>query len=53
MSKKYIPNEKEKYMNTKQMAYFKSRLIEWRNEIIESNNNKLLKPKRVTDKHLR
>ena len=41
MSKKYIPNEKEKYMNAKQKAYFKTRLIEWRNEIIESNNKSL------------
>ena len=41
MSKKYIPNEKEKYMNTKQKVYFKTRLIEWKNEIIESNNKSL------------
>ena len=41
MPKKYIPNEKEKYMNAKQMAYFKTRLLEWRNEIIESNNKSL------------
>ena len=41
MSKKYIPNEKEKYMNTKQQVYFKTRLIEWKNEIIESNNKSL------------
>ena len=41
MSKKYIPNEKEKYMNTKQKLYFKTRLAEWRNEIIESNNKSL------------
>ena len=41
MSKKYIPNEKEKYMNAKQKAYFKSRLMEWKNEIIESNNKSL------------
>jgi len=41
MSKKYIPNEKEKYMNTKQQAYFKARLVEWKNEIIESNNKSL------------
>ena len=41
MSKKYIPNEKEKYMNTKQKAYFKTRLIQWKNEIIESNNKSL------------
>ena len=41
MAKKYIPNEKEKYMNAKQKAYFKSRLIEWKNEIIEFNNKSL------------
>ena len=41
MSKKYIPNEKEKYMSTKQKVYFKTRLIEWKNEIIETNNKSL------------
>ena len=41
MPKKYIPNEKEKYMSTKQKVYFKTRLIEWKNEIIESNNKSL------------
>ena len=37
-----MPNEKEKYMNTKQKMYFKTTLIKWRNEIIESNNKNLL-----------
>jgi DnaK suppressor protein len=41
MAKKYIPNEKEKYMSAKQKMYFKTRLIEWKNEIIESNNKSL------------
>ena len=41
MLKKYIPNEKEKYMSSKQRTYFKKRLMEWRNEIIESNNKNL------------
>ena len=41
MLKKYIPNEKEKYMNTKQKMYFKTTLIKWKNEIIESNNKSL------------
>ena len=41
MAKKYIPNEKEKYMNAKQKAYFKTRLIEWKKEIIEANNKSL------------
>ena len=41
MPKKYIPNEKEKYMSTKQKMYFKTRLIEWKKEIMESNNKRL------------
>jgi len=41
MLKKYIPNEKEKYMNTKQKMYFKTTLIKWKNEIIETNNKNL------------
>jgi len=41
MVKKYIPNTKEKYMCAKHKSYFKARLIEWRNEIIESNSKNL------------
>ena len=41
MVKKYIPNEKEKYMCEKHKTYFKKRLVEWKNEIIESNSKSL------------
>ena len=41
MTKKYIPNEKEKYMNTKQKMFFKKKLTEWRNEIVKTNNKSL------------
>ena len=41
MTKKYIPTEKEKYMNSKQKAYFKKKLIEWKNEIIKTNSKSL------------
>ena len=41
MPKKYIPNEREKYMCEKQKVYFKKRLIEWTNEIIELNSKGL------------
>jgi len=41
MPKKYIPNEKEKYMCEKHKTYFKKRLTEWRNEIVESNSKGL------------
>ena len=37
MVKKYIPNEKEKYMCDKHRKFFKKKLIDWKNEMIESN----------------
>ena len=42
MVKKYTPNEKEKYMCEKHKTYFKKRLVNWKNEIIESNSSGLL-----------
>ena len=41
MVKKYIPNEKEKYMCEKHKAFFKKKLIEWKDEIIKSNSKSL------------
>ena len=41
MVKKYIPNEKEKYMCEKHKKFFKKKLIEWKNEIMESNGKGL------------
>jgi len=41
MPKKYTPNAKEKYMCDKHKAYFKERLVEWKNEIIELNSKGL------------
>ena len=41
MVKKYIPNEKEKYMCEKHKTYFKKRLVVWKNEIVESNTKGL------------
>ena len=37
MVKKYIPSQKEKYMCEKHKKFFKEKLINWKNEIIESN----------------
>ena len=36
-SKKYTPNEKEKYMCAKHKSFFKKKLIVWKNEIIKSD----------------
>ena len=41
MSKKYIPNKKEKYMCEKHKAYFRQKLTEWKNEITKSNSQAL------------
>jgi len=41
MTKKYIPNKKEKYMCEKHKTYFKNKLMKWKNEIIETNTKSL------------
>tara|TARA_B110000438_G_scaffold182101_1_gene174041 strand:- start:339 stop:743 length:405 start_codon:yes stop_codon:yes gene_type:complete len=41
MVKKYIPTSKEKYMCEKHKKYFKKRLMEWKNEIVEINSKSL------------
>ena len=41
MPKKYTPNKKERYMCEKQKMYFKKRLVDWKNEIIELNSKGL------------
>ena len=41
MVKKYTPNEKEKYMCEKHKKFFKKKLLDWRNEIIELNTKGL------------
>ena len=41
MVKKYIPSAKEKYMCEKHKAFFKKKLLEWRNEIVEANTKGL------------
>ena len=41
MPKKYTPSEKEKYMCAKHKTYFKKKLMEWKQEIIENNTKSL------------
>ena len=41
ISKKYVPSQKEKYMCEKHKTYFKKRLVNWKNEIVESNSKGL------------
>ena len=41
ISKNYVPNLKEKYMCEKHKTFFKQKLIDWKTEIVKSNNNAL------------
>jgi DnaK suppressor protein len=41
ISKNYIPKNTEKYMCEKHRAYFKSKLQEWKKEIVKTNNEAL------------
>ncbi len=45
LPKNYSPSEKEDYMNDKQLAYFKQKLLDWRED--------LLKESRETMEHLK
>ena len=41
ISKKYIPNQKEKYMCEKHRLFFKQKLLDWKAEINKANNQVL------------
>ena len=41
ISKKYIPNDKEKYMCEKHKVFFKKKLQSWKSEITKSNSEAL------------
>lgn len=41
ISKKYVPNLKEKYMCEKHKVFFKQKLMNWKAEINKSNNQAL------------
>ena len=36
--KQYEPNEKEKFMNQKQLNYFKNKLEIWKNDLLKESN---------------
>ena len=37
MSLNYKPNDQEKFMNERQIEYFKTKLIDWKNSILEES----------------
>ena len=41
ISKTYIPKLKEKYMCTKHLAYFKQKLLDWKADLVKTNNEAL------------
>ena len=41
ISKTYIPKLKEKYMCVKHLSYFKQKLLDWKAELVKTNNKAL------------
>ena len=41
VSKNYQPTEKERFMNAKQLGYFKNKLLDWRNELLRESTQTL------------
>jgi DnaK suppressor protein len=41
ISKNYIPKDNEKYMCDKHLSFFKTRLTEWKKELVKANNEAL------------
>lgn len=39
--KDYIPSEKEEYMNSNQLEFFKNKLLEWKNELLSESSQTL------------
>lgn len=37
LPKNYKPSEKEEYMNPKQLEYFRQKLVNWRDELVEES----------------
>ena len=41
IAKTYIPKEKEKYMCAKHLAFFKKKLMDWKADLVKTNNEAL------------
>ncbi len=46
--KVYEPSSNEKFMNPKQLKYFRSRLLEWKKDLLKDSNSTLEKLKEET-----
>ena len=40
--KTYIPKEKEKYMCAKHLAFFKQKLLDWKTDLVKTNNEAII-----------
>ena len=41
LRKNYVPNSKEKYMSPRQREFFRLKLLNWKNEIIQSDKDNI------------
>ena len=52
ISQSYIPTEKEKFMCSKQIEYFKNLLLNWKHDLLKESSNTLDHLKEPRDQNL-
>ena len=51
LPKGYVPSEKEAFMNSRQLAYFRRKLLAWKAEIIETSKETIASLRQDTESH--
>ena len=51
LPKGYVPNDNEPFMNARQLAYFRRKLLRWKNEIIENSRETIANLRQDTESH--
>jgi len=51
LPKGYKPRDNEPFMNSRQLAYFRRKLLKWKNEIIETSRETIINLRRETESH--
>ncbi|MFT4075386.1 MAG: RNA polymerase-binding protein DksA [Asticcacaulis sp.] len=51
VSEQYRPTEDEEYMNTRQLAYFRSKLLNWKDEILKGAKETVNVMQKETENH--
>ncbi|MGN6364737.1 MAG: RNA polymerase-binding protein DksA, partial [Asticcacaulis taihuensis] len=51
VSEQYRPTEDEEYMNTRQLAYFRAKLLNWKDEILKGAKETVNVMQKETENH--